>query len=231
MRTPRLIDEQEDFLVFYKNAGDNFHSESNEVGFFQSIKNIYGEVYPVHRLDKVTSGLVLVAKNLESCRRLNKLFETHEIHKFYLAISDRRPKKKQGWIIGDMERSRRGTWKLSNNKKNPAITQFFSKSINDGKRLYLIKPSTGKTHQIRVAMKSIGAPICGDPNYHPNKTVQDDSRCYLHAYALSFVLGHKRFFYRENPQKEGLFAKDAFLDLLSTEYFNPVDLLWPKRKN
>ena len=227
---PELIEEQEDFFIFYKNAGENFHSEDGEAGFFQSIKNECGEVFPVHRLDKITSGLVLVAKNLKSCQQLNELFANHAIQKYYLAISDRKPKKKQGWVIGDMEKARRGAWKLSTTKKNPAITQFFSESLQSGLRLYLLKPHSGKTHQLRVAMKSMGAPICGDPQYYPGEQKKNELRCYLHAYAIQFELKGKMFFYRKKPKEEGLFALKSFSDLVSEEYFNPQNLPWPKRK-
>lgn len=58
-----------------------------------------------------------------------------------------------------MERSRRASWKLINSKENPAVTQFFSTAAQGGNRLFLCKPHTGKTHQIRVALKSVGSGI------------------------------------------------------------------------
>jgi len=227
---PELVDEQANFLVFTKRSGDNFHTENGEPGFFQSIKNVYKDVFPVHRLDRVTSGLLIVAKNLESCQKLNRLFVEQKIQKYYLAISDRKPKKKQGWIIGDMEKSRRGNWKLCMTKRKPAVTQFFSKSIDDGRRVYLLKPCTGKTHQLRVAMKSIGSPICGDPNYYPGESKKTELRCYLHSYALNFEMNGKKYFYCDKPKKEGLFNTKSFLDLISDEYSRPHCLDWPKRK-
>ncbi|MGR5488912.1 pseudouridine synthase, partial [Vibrio alfacsensis] len=80
----------------------------------------------VHRLDKMTSGLLILAKRAEVAAQFSRLFEQRDIDKYYLAIGSKKPKKKQGSIIGDMERSRRSSWKLVNSKNNPAVTQVFS---------------------------------------------------------------------------------------------------------
>ena len=85
-----------------------------------------------------------------------------------------------------MARSRRSSWKLCASKVNPAITQFSSYRVGDRKRLFVLKPTTGKTHQLRVALKSIDAPIVVDRLYgHP---VDDVSGIYLHAFSLSFFI-------------------------------------------
>ena len=110
--------ECEDFLVAVKDAGIDFHDSEQGEGFFTQLKKQFPKekLFPVHRLDKVTSGLILAAKNLDACNELNRLFKDHLIEKYYVAISDRKPKKKQGWVIGDMDRSRRKTWKLLTTK-------------------------------------------------------------------------------------------------------------------
>jgi len=61
-----------------------------------------------------------------------------------------------------MLKARRGAWKLARSKESPALTEFVSTSLGQGLRLFLLRPYTGKTHQLRVAMKSLGAPIIGD---------------------------------------------------------------------
>ena len=139
----------------------------------------------VHRLDTETSGLLLIAKHKRAAAEFGTLFEQRKIAKLYLALSDQKPKKKQGHILGDMQPSRSGNYKLVPTKSNPAYTQFFSQSLayeQKPLRLFLLKPHTGKTHQLRVAMKSIGSPILGDTRY--GKTQSD--RMYLHAYELVF---------------------------------------------
>jgi tRNA pseudouridine32 synthase / 23S rRNA pseudouridine746 synthase len=227
----QILEDNEDFVLINKKAGENFHSDDGKMGFFQQLKNDYGDLYPVHRLDKVTSGLLVCAKNLEACRSLNTLFSERKVEKFYLAISDRKPKKKQGWIIGDMEKSRRGTWKLCDSRDNPAVTQFFSTSMGSGERLFLLKPQTGKTHQLRVALKSLGSPICGDPLYYPGLNKSCESRCYLHAYAMRFSLNGKKYTFTNTPTTSGgWFSNDSFTNALEKKYLKPWDLAWPKRK-
>lgn len=177
-----LYASEDDFFVFYKPAGVSFHSE-HCAGFVVLAEKLVNEkLYPVHRLDKVTSGLIILARNKEAAAEFTSLFSAHQVNKFYLAVSDAKPKKKQGWIKGDMQKSRRGAFKLLKSQTNPAITRFYSKSIRPGLRAYLLKPFSGKTHQLRVAMKSLGAPILGDSTYAGS----EDERTNLHAYALQF---------------------------------------------
>ena len=118
--------------------------------------------------------------------RLNfhDFFSEHKIHKTYLALSNQKPKKKQGLIIGDMKKAREGAWKLCQTKENPAITRFESVSCEPNLRLFILKPQTGKTHQLRVAMKSLGSPILGDGLY--GKNTEKIDRTYLHATQLEF---------------------------------------------
>ncbi len=181
----RILHKNADFLVVYKPQGMSFHAESESEGFIESLYQVtpYEELYPVHRLDKMTSGLCLVALNKKAAQMFGRLFEVREVHKMYFAISDRKPKKKQGQIKGGMVPSRRGQWKLTTDRENYSETRFVSCSLSPGKRLYFLEPKTGKTHQLRVAMKSIGAPILGDIRYAG--TLSD--RGYLHAGYLSFV--------------------------------------------
>ena len=142
------------------------------------------QVWLVHRLDKVTSGLLILALNAESAAEFSRLFSEHKIHKTYLALSNQKPKKKQGLIIGDMKKARDGAWKLCQTKDNPAITRFESVSCEPNLRLFILKPQTGKMHQLRVAMKSLGSPILGDRLY--GKNTEKIDRTYLHATQLEF---------------------------------------------
>ena len=183
-----------------------------------------GRVYGVHRLDRVTSGILLLAKDKETAGLLTKKFRQKDVTKYYFAISSKKPKKKkQGWVLGDMAKGRRGYWLLQKSTKDPAITRFFTAGlgaladdvVEEWKQLgadtggpmpktaILFRPHTGRTHQLRVAAKSIGLPILMDPYYGDgtaaalssssssskmllNKGVQ---RTYLHAAALHVSLG------------------------------------------
>lgn len=221
-----IIDSQDEFLIVYKPANLNFHDEG-EVGegLFNQIKALthLSELYPVHRLDKMTSGLVIVAKTLNAAQQFQTLFSAHAIEKYYLAISDKKPIKKQGLIKGDMKKSRRSAWKLLRSTTNPAISQFFSHSIGEGKRLYIIKPHSGKTHQIRVALSSVGAPILGDKIYSGN----DADRGYLHAYAINFTIHGKEYHYEKRPHEGELFTRNPNL-VSEAQWDKPWDLPWPK---
>eukprot|EP00976_Prorocentrum_cordatum_P075466 1181919-Prorocentrum_minimum.AAC.4 len=115
-----------------------------------------------------------------------------------------------GRVVGDMERSRRASWKLLRTTNNPAVTKFatfpiqrpvsaagddlrdvsqLSAAPSLQLRLFLLKPETGRTHQLRVAMKSLGAPVLGDPTYSHADEAKQHSRTYLHATAIRFRLG------------------------------------------
>ena len=181
-----ILFENDHFILINKPAGLSFHSEDGAGLVVIAAKQLGCDLFSVHRLDKMTSGLILLAKSSEDAHTLTTLFEKREIEKFYLGLSIRKPKKKQGWIKADMGVSRRGSYKLLATMENPAVTQFVSTALRTHERLYLIKPHTGKTHQIRVALKSIGAPIAGDIRYANAVDARTEDRGYLHAYALRF---------------------------------------------
>jgi len=188
-----IVHENDRFVVAVKPGGVNFHSEE-EAGFVVRVSEQMGQsLFPVHRLDKMTSGLVILAKDAETAAQFGAMFENREIEKYYLAISMRKPKKKQGWIKGDMAKARRGDYKLLTTMENPAITQFVSCALRTHERGFLIKPHTGKTHQIRVALKSLGSPIAGDERYAQADEARKEERGYLHAYALRFRLNGEEF--------------------------------------
>jgi tRNA pseudouridine32 synthase/23S rRNA pseudouridine746 synthase len=179
-----LLAQGEDWLAIDKPAGISMHSEEEEAGLVvQASHQFERPLWPVHRLDQVTSGILLLATSAAGAARFGELFAQHKIHKTYLAQSGFKPKKKQGWIKGDMEKGRNGSWLLARTLTNPAITYFtshFDEKLQ--KRLFILTPKTGKTHQLRVAMKSLGAPIDGDSRYSGLPT----DRTYLHAYQLEW---------------------------------------------
>ncbi|MGE4503438.1 MAG: TIGR01621 family pseudouridine synthase [Thiomicrospira sp.] len=206
-----LIFQNADFILLDKPAGLSFHSEQVP-GLVVLAQQQLGlsELYPVHRLDKMTSGLVLLAKNLAAAQAFQTLFEQRQIEKYYLAVSTHKPKKKQGWIKGDMLPSRRGSYRLTTTMDNPAITQFISASLAPNERAFLIKPHTGKTHQIRVALKSLGAPIAGDQRYQALAEAEQEDRGYLHAYALRFSLFGENFAFVCPPSEGERFVSETF---------------------
>ena len=225
MQKIALLFENSDFLVVDKPAGLNFHSE-DEAGFVVQVKEQLNspELYPLHRLDKMTSGLVLFGKTKESAQIFGKMFETQQVQKYYLAISLRKPKKKQGWIKGDMKSARRGSWMFAKTYDNPAVTQFHSIALREGERGFLVKPHTGRTHQIRVALKSIGAPIAGDVRYAQSDEAKKEARGYLHAYALQFEYKGEAYSFIQKPREGERFLSERFCDTLTDRWQNPWEL-------
>jgi tRNA pseudouridine32 synthase/23S rRNA pseudouridine746 synthase len=227
-----LIFENDHFVVVSKHANVSVHRDNEDLGFVTEVEQRLGvtKLYLVHRLDKMTSGLLLLAKSSSDAATLSGLFAQREVEKFYLAISDKKPKKKQGLISGDMERSRRSSWKLKASQDNPAKTQFISASAGAGKRMFLCKPYTGKTHQIRVALKSIGSPIVGDAIYY---TASQSDRGYLHAYALEFEFNEKQYQFICNPCESAIYGQlwqEVEIQNQLANWAAPFQIQWPTIK-
>ena len=219
----RLVAQTEQFVLVDKLPGVIAQGELGSLGYRLSKCYPQTGVFPVHRLDQVTSGLMLFAKDQATASELSQQFANRQITKHYLALSDRAPKKKQGTISGDMAPARRGDWKLLKSRKNAAVTQFVSRSCGEGYRLYLLRPLTGKTHQLRVALKSIGAPILGDPRYYRDSSAD---RCYLHAYTISFDCGAETYRYQSLPSEGAHFLRPGFLEAVR-ELGDPDARTWP----
>ncbi|WP_350432021.1 TIGR01621 family pseudouridine synthase [Shewanella sp. H8] len=223
----QVISDQPDFIIISKSAYVHFHSQDGSAGVIAQAEADLGyKLYPVHRLDTPTSGLLIVAKSSQAANVFTKMFTEHKVQKYYLAIACGKPKKKQGWIIGDMAKSRRSMYKLLRTTENPAVTLFFSHNISQGMRMYLLKPLSGKTHQLRVALASIGVPILGDQLYGGELS----DRCYLHAYSLHFTYLEQDYIF----QTPSLFGRQFMLpecqQLLVNQWQLPDDLPWPSKR-
>ena len=221
-----LVARDERFVVIDKAPGISMHKDDTAAGLAMLLAQVLGQpVWPVHRLDKMTSGLVLFALSAEVAAELSAAFAAQQVRKLYLAISDRKPTKKQGRVEGGMVRSRRSSWKLTRTDENRARTEFYSCSLQPGLRLFLCRPYTGKTHQIRVALKSVGAPIVGDPLYHETVDPMPD-RGYLHAWQLEFMLGGETYRFRSDPTLGELFQLPTVAARLSGDWQDPFSLHW-----
>lgn len=190
MRQLTIVFHHRDFYVLDKPAGAPMHANDNEFGVVQQLSEQLNEpLWPIHRLDTPTSGALLIGRNQQAAAALSGLFAHRQISKTYIAISAGKPKKKQGLICGDMQKVRRGNWRLLHSQENPAQTRFVSHSLKPGYRYYILKPITGRTHQLRVALKSIGAPICGDERYGGAPA----AHLHLHAWKLQFTYADEVF--------------------------------------
>lgn len=217
-----IFHQCDDFIVINKNAGISVHKDDNDQALLSEVAQQSGDrqLYLIHRLDKMTTGLLLLGRHKAAASELSKLFADRNVAKFYLALSAKKPNKKQGLICGDMEKSRRSAWKLMSTRKNPAKTQFFSTADGSGKRLFLCKPHTGKTHQIRVALKSLGAPILGDETYGGKSA----DRGYLHAMGLLFRYKDETHHFLLPPEEGDLWPD------IPAEWLEPWLLNWPTIK-
>ncbi len=175
-----------------------------------------------HRLDNGTSGCLILAKSPQAAAEIGHLFSSREIQKFYLVLISHKPAKKQGTIAGDMKNRRQGQHILLKTRENPAVTQFFTSSLQPGIRCVIVKPLTGKTHQIRVALKSLSSPILGDSLYGGEKS----DRMYLHAWKLQFTYKGEEICCESAPKEGSLFTSPTFQHWLKQQPA-PQLLSWP----
>lgn len=133
---------------------------------------------PVHRLDYATTGILMVGKTSSSIRTLNKLFEEDMVNKVYyaVAIGDM---KSEGEINGKIdEKQSYSKYKLIESVESPRFGKL---------NLVKLKPTTGRRHQLRKHLSSIGNPILGDKDYGIKNLILNGQGLYLHAYSLSFI--------------------------------------------
>lgn len=157
----------------------------------ESLSSINGVLRPgiVHRIDKDTSGLILVCKNDFSHKALAKQLEEHSITRRYHAICSGRLKEEQGTVSAPIGRDEKNRKQQAINYKHgkEAITHYRLLENLQNASLLECRLETGRTHQIRVHMKSIGHPLLGDPLYGPKKYLYAIKGQALHAMVLGFV--------------------------------------------
>ena len=196
-----IVYEDEDILVVNKARGMVVHPAP---GHFSgtlvnavlshagdSLSSINGVLRPgiVHRIDKDTSGLLLVCKNDFSHKALAKQLEEHSITRRYHAICIGRIKEESGTINAPIGRDEKNRKQQAINEKHgkEAITHYRVLEYLRNASLVECRLETGRTHQIRVHMKSIGHPLAGDPLYGPKKNPYPIEGQALHAMVLGFI--------------------------------------------
>ena len=192
--TPEVIYEDDKVIVVNKPAG--MLSEGR--GEYCPEKTLADFGLICHRLDRDTSGVMILAKELETQMFLKRQFQDRTVHKTYYAVVCGRPKLDEAKIdlplLRDLKRPT--TFRVDANGKE---AETFYKVIRSGERHALVelRPVSGRTHQLRVHMKYIGCPILGDPVYGEEKA----DRLYLHAGRLEIVLpgGEKKVFESKLP--------------------------------
>jgi 23S rRNA pseudouridine1911/1915/1917 synthase len=143
----------------------------------------------VHRLDKDTSGLIVIAKHDAARRDLMEQFQQRAVEKSYIALLERTPKTRSGRIEAPVARDPNQRKRMAVVRAGkPAITEFTVTDDNfkEGQALVEVRPLTGRTHQIRVHMAFIGCPVVGDTVYGFRKQRIKLKRHFLHAARLGF---------------------------------------------
>ena len=161
----------------------------------QYIKEKYkkpGEVYLglPHRIDRPTSGLLLLAKTSKALVRLNKMFQDKEIQKTYWAVVKNRPEKDEDtlvhFLVRNSERNKSTAHKKELEGSKRAELSYKVKLSLDNYHLLEIYPKTGRHHQIRSQLAAIGSPIKGDIKYGFDRT-NSDASIHLHARSIEFI--------------------------------------------
>lgn len=214
-----IIFENDDLMVVNKPAGMVVHPAAGHasgtlvhaaLGHAPEMEGIGGEQRPgvVHRLDKDTSGLILLAKNDRTHRWLQDQFRLRKVEKTYLALVDGHPPTPNGRIeasIGRDTKARKKMAIVTPSKGRQATSEYDTVETFMEHTLLKVHPITGRTHQIRLHMAFLGCPVAGDVIYGHRKPTLLIKRHFLHAAQLKIQLhGEKQARVFEAPLPEEL---------------------------
>ena len=206
-----IIENNDDFVVLNKSSGISVQggtkSRKNLIDIFSNSKIFENDKpYSVHRLDKDTSGVFIIAKNRETAQLLTSLFRLRKVHKTYLAICHGEITKNNGKIKNDLIR-------YDNKKKivEKAETIFSILDKNSNSSLVKMKPVTGRKHQLRKHLFNMGNSILGDKKYNSQVDVKSiNKNLMLHSYEIKFKIKDIKHTYRAS-------LPDYFQKMLKTK--------------
>ena len=209
-----IIDNNDDFIVLNKSAGISVQggtkSKKNLVDIFAKSEIFQNnKPFSVHRLDKDTSGVFIMAKHRQSAQLLTSLFRLRKVHKTYLAICHGELEKDSGEWNEDLTR-------YDNDKKITEKAKTLYKVLDKNSICSLVemKPITGRKHQLRKQLYAKGNPIYGDQKYklsNSNKAI--NKNLMLHSYEIKFMINEKKYTYKA-------LLPDYFKKLLKTKRLN-----------
>jgi len=192
-----IIDNNDDFVIINKQSGISVQggtkSKKNLIDIF-SKSEMFNDTKPfsVHRLDKDTSGIFILAKNRKTAQLLTSLFRLRKIHKTYIALCHGEFAKKKGVLKNDLVR-----YEGKKRIVESAETLFNIIDSNNNASLVQMKPITGRKHQLRKQLFFLGHSILGDQKYsNQNNNRSINKNLMLHAYEVKFIINGKRFTYR-----------------------------------
>ena len=214
----QIIDNNDDFIVLNKSSGiaiqGGTKSKKNLVDIFAKSEIFKdSKPYSVHRLDKDTSGVFIIAKKRESAQLLTSLFRLRKVHKTYLAICHGEIEKDKGEWNDDLIR-------YDGDKRIVEKAKTLYKVIDKNSEASLIelKPITGRKHQLRKQLYAIGQPIFGDTKYklsNSNKGI--NKNLMLHSYQIRFMINNIKHTYTA-------LLPEYFKKLLKTKRLNFLNL-------
>lgn len=201
-----IIYENDDLIVVNKPAGMVVHPAAGHasgtlvnavLGYDPDLEGIGGEERPglVHRLDKETSGLIILAKNERAHNWLQDQFRLRTVEKTYLALVDGKPPTPAGRVeaaIGRDPKQRKKMAVRSPGKGREAVSEYKTLETFKAHTLLEFHPLTGRTHQIRLHCAFLGCPIVGDSIYGRRNPSVDIGRHFLHAYRLKILLPNEK---------------------------------------
>ena len=207
-----IIYENDDFIIINKWSGIATQGGSKiNISIDHIIKNISEKYNLVHRLDRETSGLLIIAKNLQTTKILGKLFKDHLIFKLYLAICEGSPKNNESEInlsIAD---------KKDSSKSSNSVTQYKVFQTKNSLSNIIFTPKTGKTHQLRIVAKHLGCPIVGDTKYNKQHKYNFE-KLKLNAHVLRFTINEKNYeFIADLPDDFKIFLKKNSFKIINKE--------------
>ena len=194
-----IVEDNENFCVINKPYGLAVQGGSkikkNLVDLITENKIfLNSKPFIVHRIDKETSGILIIAKNRKYAQLFTSLFRIRKIHKSYLSICHGEMEKVKGIFAGDLIRYDKDR-KISER----AITNYKVLDKNTNSTLLILNPITGRKHQIRKQLFSIGFPVIGDSKYNfPENKINKNNNLMLHAYSIKFMINEKKYKYTVN---------------------------------
>ncbi len=209
-----IVDNNDDFIIVNKKSGipvqGGTKSKNNLIDIFADSKIfINSKPYPVHRLDKDTSGLLIIAKHRKSAQLLTSLFRLRKVHKTYIAICHGEVDKNSGILENNLIR-------YEDNKPIVEKAKTVFKVLDKNSELSIVEmnPITGRKHQIRKQLLSIGNPIFGDDKYgFKNFKKGKNKNLMLHAFRLKFIINDKKYSYTSS-------LPEHFINLIKKKRLN-----------
>jgi RluA family pseudouridine synthase len=187
--TVGILFENPDYLAVDKPEGVVSLAEAGKGGLPEVLRDVFpGKLFPVHRLDRGASGVIVFAKNPEAHRHLNGEFDRRAVRKTYAALVHGFLKASRGLVNAPIREFGSGRMGVDPKRGRPSETEFKVAARLEEHTLLRVHPVTGRRHQIRVHLYHIGHPIVGDLKYGDRAIQAKFPRLMLHALEIEFAL-------------------------------------------